>query len=530
MEPILNSKPFDLFVTHVKKEHGLVKIFGQVDVSTGQVVEKYLKAVQEQLEGGNAPQLASLEVGQVIVASRDKSWYRAKVVSVDSTTSRVVVYLLDLGQTVPLPLSNIRTGVHSQLSQVQPLAMPFLLGEVVPPGGDWSKPAIEFVTDGVVDSLCRAVVTHRARGHTFVRLYARGQRESLAQDMVQCGMAVSGLPNVESIPPAHNYVQPQQPMYPPNRAPPSPNYPPPLSVIVPPMPPPHLAPPPQFMSAPPVPRTTMFRPMHLETGKWYSVYLSSTEGGPADFCIQLESLSKKLEDVMEAVNSTPLRPLPPPAIQAGVPCLARYTLDNTIYRAVVLKRDTLAKVYYLDYGNSEVLPLDAVYAIPPQQLATQMLSVRCSVYQWPELSQGDRQKAKARLDTLCDRVLQCRVVSAEGGSFASARTVVQLYEDGQDIGQEIRLWLARQGQGGVDSMCDWGGGGQGRVGYSTQVLSGVCDVYLSYPGTGPDLFYVTRADSSAALAGLMREVRELAQGGSIFPLNNPQQGHPCLAR
>ena len=68
MEPILNSKPFDLFVTHVKKEHGLVKIFGQVDVSTGQVVEKYLKAVQEQLEGGNAPQLASLEVGQVIVA------------------------------------------------------------------------------------------------------------------------------------------------------------------------------------------------------------------------------------------------------------------------------------------------------------------------------------------------------------------------------------------------------------------------------------------------------------------------------
>ena len=68
MEPILNSKPFELFVTHVKKEHGLVKIFGQVDIPTGQVVEKYLKAVQEQLEGGNAPQLTSLEVGQVIVA------------------------------------------------------------------------------------------------------------------------------------------------------------------------------------------------------------------------------------------------------------------------------------------------------------------------------------------------------------------------------------------------------------------------------------------------------------------------------
>ena len=140
----------------------------------------------------------------------------------DSTTSRVVVYMLDQGQTVPLPLASIRTGVHSQLSQVQPLAVPFLLGEVVPPGGDWSKPAIEFVTDGVVDSLCRAVVTHRGRGHTFVRLYARGQRESLAQDMVQCGMAVSGLPNIDSIPQSitmssHNNPSSPQPELPPHQ-------------------------------------------------------------------------------------------------------------------------------------------------------------------------------------------------------------------------------------------------------------------------------------------------------------------------
>ena len=422
--------------------------------------------------------------------------------SVDSTTSHVVVYMLDQGQAVPITLASIRTGVHSQLSQVQPLAVPFLLGEVVPPGGDWTKPAIEFVTDAVVDSLCMAVVTHRGRGHTFVRLYARGQRESLAQDMVQCGMAVSGLPNIDSITPAHNYVQPQQSIFPPARAPPS----------------------------PPVPRTTMFRPMHLETGKWYTVYLSSTEGGPADFCVQLESLSKRLEEVMEVVNSTSLRPLPPQAIQAGVPCLARYTMDNTIYRAVVLKRDSLAKVYYLDYGNSEVLPLESVYAIPPGQLATQMLSVRCSMYQWPELGQGDRQRAKACLDTLNDRVLQCRVVSAEGGSFANARTVVQLYEDGQDIGQEIRLWLARQSQGVGDSLSGWGGAEQGRVGYISMTISGACDVYLSNPGTGPEQFYVTKADTSGALASLMREVMELAQGGSLYPLNNPQQGTPCLAR
>ena len=80
----------------------------------------------------------------------------------------------------------------------------------------------------------------------------------------------------------------------------------------------------------------------------------------------------------------------------GTPCLARFSEDDTIYRfhkfeitrgllvtqkkhrAVVLKRDgALAKVYYLDYGNSESLSLGSIFSMPPGQLATQMLSIRC---------------------------------------------------------------------------------------------------------------------------------------------------------
>ena len=44
----------------------------------------------------------------------------------------------------------------------------------------------------------------------------------------------------------------------------------------------------------------------------------------------------------------------------------------------MLKRDgALAKVYYLDYGNSESLSLGSIFSMPPNQLATQMLSIRC---------------------------------------------------------------------------------------------------------------------------------------------------------
>ena len=46
MEPILNAKPFDILVTNVEKEHGLVKVFGQLDLQTCQVSKAVAETVQ----------------------------------------------------------------------------------------------------------------------------------------------------------------------------------------------------------------------------------------------------------------------------------------------------------------------------------------------------------------------------------------------------------------------------------------------------------------------------------------------------
>ena len=72
--------------------------------------------------------------GQPVVVHRDGSWHRAKVRekifnSVLTITNpqvgsppgpdgRVEVHLVDLGSTSVLPVAALRTGVHSQLSQV----------------------------------------------------------------------------------------------------------------------------------------------------------------------------------------------------------------------------------------------------------------------------------------------------------------------------------------------------------------------------------------------------------------------------
>jgi hypothetical protein len=113
---------------------------------------------------------------------------------------------------------------------------------------------------------------------------------------------------------------------------------------------------------------------------------------------------------MEAANSSALQPLGAARAVAGTPCLARFSQDGTIYRAVVLKRDgQLAKVYYLDYGNSESLPLASVFSLPAGQQTSQMLSVRCSVHQWPPgLGEAERASAKTKMDSYLSETLNCR--------------------------------------------------------------------------------------------------------------------------
>ncbi len=98
------------------------------------------------------------------------------------------------------------------------------------------------------------------------------------------------------------------------------------------------------------PNAALFRPLGLEPGTWYSVFISSNEGGPADFSLQLASWGKKLEQLMADINSCELRQLGPTAVQAGAACLARYTVDSTIYRAVILQRADTVKVCLLCYS------------------------------------------------------------------------------------------------------------------------------------------------------------------------------------
>ena len=58
-------------------------------------------------------------------------------------------------ERVPLNRSSNTSNIEQYEHQVPPLARTFVLGEVVPPGGDWSRPALQFVKDAVEGFTCR---------------------------------------------------------------------------------------------------------------------------------------------------------------------------------------------------------------------------------------------------------------------------------------------------------------------------------------------------------------------------------------
>ena len=70
----------------------------------------------------------------------------------------------------------------------------------------------------------------------------------------------------------------------------------------------------------------------------------------------------EFDQMMEDLNNLPVQtPMLEEVPAAGEMCSAQYTRDDRWYRALVAKAfptNSTALVFYVDYGNSEVVPLD----------------------------------------------------------------------------------------------------------------------------------------------------------------------------
>lgn len=99
-----------------------------------------------------------------------------------------------------------------------------------------------------------------------------------------------------------------------------------------------------------------------------AVYCSYVEDGPNLFWCQLKSQEHVLDRMASELANAPRNPITS-KLSIGRACIARYSEDLALYRAVIQKiQSDGCRVTFIDYGNSEFVPYTELYEIPSKFL------------------------------------------------------------------------------------------------------------------------------------------------------------------
>ncbi|KAJ6642396.1 Maternal protein tudor [Pseudolycoriella hygida] len=149
----------------------------------------------------------------------------------------------------------------------------------------------------------------------------------------------------------------------------------------------------------------------------HQVYVSYVEDGPYMFSVQLKSSEQRMEQMMVEIAKTQLQQLSKkPAL--GMACLARYSEDNRIYRAVIksVYIDS-CQMLFVDYGNSEKVLFNHIYDIPEQFLRLKTFAIRVSLAGLKQLPSVSDKVKSMFIDMVNDKEFDMLVVPPDGKAF-----------------------------------------------------------------------------------------------------------------
>lgn len=114
----------------------------------------------------------------------------------------------------------------------------------------------------------------------------------------------------------------------------------------------------------------------LEVDSKHRVHVSYARDGPELFAVQLESDEEKLISIMKEISSQPLKNITEPPI-IGTVCLGKFSEDGTVCRAVVTGlADNKCRLYFVDFGMTELVSSYDIYHIPKNLVAPRVLAFR----------------------------------------------------------------------------------------------------------------------------------------------------------
>eukprot|EP00117_Sycon_ciliatum_P025851 scpid15754/ scgid5356/ 1-phosphatidylinositol 3-phosphate 5-kinase; FYVE finger-containing phosphoinositide kinase; PIKfyve; Phosphatidylinositol 3-phosphate 5-kinase type III; p235 len=171
-------------------------------------------------------------------------------------------------------------------------------------------------------------------------------------------------------------------------------------------------------------------------GQSKSVLVTSAESTQAFYC--QVSPNPKLDTLMSLLREAVLS-LVPGTFKAGDICCAQFTEDQEWYRArVVAVTGDAADVLYLDYGNSETVPLSGLRALPAKLMKLAPQAKLCSLArgedddEWPETAEVQQ----AFLDHVLSGEGEVTMLELDQAGLDGV-TPVQVWVNGSDIAAEL---------------------------------------------------------------------------------------------
>lgn len=382
----------DLVITCVKGDGTFLK-FWALPLNALDTVKNFeatfLKKAAELDSARGFQRSEQIPVGsKCAVKSKIKNmWCRARVLG-HQNFSNVIIYLMDYGNEEVIPVSDVR-NVDDQIFTISPQAVECILADVMPTrGAEWLPEAIRFCEQHLLYNTLSCYVVSEYMKLPIVRVAKKGENEPFVQRLINSGLA---------------YIKQER------------------------------------VSPPPV---TSYKVNNMDQNTVHLVKVCCIENAHK-FYVQLSAAEMELKHLMDAINKLPVESLSGVKLPAvNTPCLAQLSTKPCYYRALITYvQQSRCKVFFVDYGFSEIKDFQELRAIPSIYLNLPAQAICCSL---PRDANIDLDEFR-RLSTF--EHLECHVLHRTAESY-----VVKLLRRGQNSVVSHQMYTHQKLS--VGSSCD----------------------------------------------------------------------------
>lgn len=439
-----------------------------VQLSSNQsILDSLTDGLQDFYNSSSALPLSSIQPGMMVVAkfSEDNAWYRGTVRSFSGRTADVE--FVDFGNSDKVDVDSLRQ-IDKQFSNIPAQAVRCSLAGVRPlvQGQTWSGDAKDFLERLTENgAACQFVVSLGDRYK--VELEVEGK--NVSREMIALAV-VRGVSE------------------------------------------------PRGGTEPPGDSGDQYKFEKVGPGQRAKVYVAFAES-VVSFYVQLSARMERLDDLMaqmvEFYDGGNARSLRNP--QIGILCVTRYEEDGSWYRAQVQAVTPKGvNVFFVDYGNTQLTPKNAVFQLEPPFITLSAQAIHCSL----DVMVGPNTDAQLKQfsDVTGDEELELVVKS-----LAGPKLIVDLLKNGVSLTSQMKG--ASPAKSPPKSVRPTGGGDYPppniMVGQTVQAFASFIE--------SPSRFWIQIAGTDDELEAMMKCVGQQYSSGMEPPLANPIQGQPCCA-